>query len=51
MSEYVREQARTNGIELFWAQFRRGYNGVFHKFREKRLDRYVREFSDSYNLR
>lgn len=51
VGEYVREQAHTNGIESFWAQLKRGYQGVFHKFSEKHLDRYVREFAGRHNLR
>ena len=30
VSEYVRDQAHTNGIESFWATLKRGYHGTFH---------------------
>lgn len=49
--EYVREMAHINGIESFWAQLKRGFVGTFHKFSEKHLDRYVREFSGRHNIR
>ena len=28
VSEYVRDQAHTNGMELYWAMLKRGYHGV-----------------------
>ena len=49
--EYVREMAHTNGMESFWAMLKRGYQGTFHKFSEKHLDRYVREFAGRHNIR
>ena len=49
--EYVREMAHTNGMESFWAMLKRGYQGTFHKFSEKHLDRYVVEFSGRHNIR
>lgn len=51
VSEYVREQAHTNGIESFWASLKRGYHGTFHHISEKRLHRYVREFVNRHNAR
>ena len=30
---------------------KRGYQGTFHKFSEKHLDRYVGEFSERHNIR
>ena len=38
-SEYVRGMAHTNGVESFWSMLKRGYNGTFHHFSEKHLDR------------
>ena len=49
--EYVREMAHTNGIESFWAMLKRGYQGTFHYFSEKHLDRYVSEFAGRHNIR
>ena len=43
--------ASTNGIESFWAMLKRGYEGTFHSFSEKHLDRYVREFAGRQNAR
>ena len=51
VSEYVRGQAHTNGIESFWSMLKRGYYGTFHKFSSKHLDRYVQEFAGRHNLR
>ena len=49
--EYVRDMAHTNGMESFWAMLKRGYQGTFHKFSEKHLDRYVAEFAGRHNIR
>ena len=51
VSEYVRDQAHTNGIESFWALMKRGYIGVYHKISPKHLDRYVSEFEHRHNIR
>ena len=37
VGEYVRAQATTNGIESFWAMFKRGQDGVYHHFSVKHL--------------
>ena len=50
-SEYVRDQAHTNGIESFWAVLKRGYHGTFHKISPKHLHRYVNEFATRHNMR
>ena len=44
VGEYVQEQVSTNGLESFWAQLKRGQDGVYHHFSPKHLDRYVSEF-------
>ena len=49
--EYVRGAAHTNGIESFWSMLKRGYQGTFHHFSEKHLDRYVAEFAGRHNVR
>ena len=51
VSEYVRGQAHTNGVESFWALLKRGYHGTFHHLSEKRLNRYLAEFAGRHNLR
>ena len=51
VSEYVRGQAHTNGVESFWSMLKRGYYGTFHKFSPKYLDRYVQEFAGRHNMR
>lgn len=51
VSEYVRGQAHTNGIESFWAMLKRGYHGTYHKWSWKHLDRYVSEFAGRHNSR
>ena len=50
-SEYVRDQAHTNGIESFWAALEGGYHGTYRHMSEKHLQRYVNKFSDHHNLR
>lgn len=51
VSEYVRDQAHTNGMESFWATLKRGYHGTFHKMSPKHLHRYVDEFATRHNMR
>ena len=51
VGEYVRGMAHTNGVEGFWSMLKRGYNGTFHHFSEKHLDRYVGEFAGRHNDR
>ena len=50
-SEYVRGDAHTNGIESFWAGFKRAHKGAFHKLSPKHLDRFVAEFCARQNMR
>ena len=51
VSEYVRGQAHTNGLESFWSMLKRGYHGVYHHMSAKHLDRYVNEFTGRHNAR
>ena len=51
ISEYVRGQAHTNGIESFWAMLKRGYVGTYHRMSPEHLNRYVDEFSGRHNMR
>ena len=51
VSEYVRDQAHTNGIESFWSMLKRGYHGTFHHMSPEHLHRYVNEFAGRHNIR
>ncbi len=51
VSEYVRGQVHTNGMESFWSMLKRGYIGTYHKMSPKHLDRYVTEFQGRHNVR
>ena len=51
VSEYVRNQVHTNGMESFWSILKRGYVGVYHKMSPKHLGRYVTEFEGRHNVR
>ena len=41
----------TNGVESFWAGFKRGHYGTFHRLSPKHLHRYVDEFVWRHNIR
>lgn len=51
IGEYVRDNVHTNGVESFWALFKRGQKGVYHKMSKKHLHRYVVEFTGRHNER
>ena len=51
LSEYVKGDVHTNGIESFWSMLKRAHKGTFHKMSPKHLDRYVQEFAGRHNLR
>ena len=49
--QFVHGQAHTNGMESFWAMLKRGYQGVYHNFSVKHLERYIAEFEGRHNAR
>ena len=51
VSEFVRGQIHTNGIESFWSNLKRAHKGTFHNISPKHLDRYVEEFAGRQNFR
>lgn len=51
VSEYVRDMAPANGMESFWSMLKRGYQGTFHHFSAKHIQRYVNEFVTRQGLR
>ena len=51
LSEYVKGDVHTNGIESLWSMLKRAHKGTFHKLSPKHLDRYVQEFPSRHNLR
>ncbi|MCY4617815.1 MAG: IS1595 family transposase [Chloroflexi bacterium] len=51
IGQYVNDMATTNGIESFWAVFKRGYHGTYHWFSHKHAQRYVKEFAGRQNWR
>ena len=51
VSEYVRGQAHTNGMESFWSVLKRAHKGVYHKFSPKHLHRYVADFAGKHGIR
>ena len=51
LSEYVKGDAHTNGIESLWSMLKRAHKGIYHKMSPKHLDRYVQEFAGRHNIR
>ena len=51
LKEYVRGDCHTNGIESFWALFKRAYHGVYHQMSPKHLQKYVDECAFRLNLK
>ena len=51
LSEYVKDDVHTNGIESLWSMLKRAHTGTFHKLSPKHLDRYLQEFAARHNLR
>lgn len=50
-NEYVRGMAHTNGLESYWAMFKRAIDGTFHHISVKHLARYTMEFEGRHNAR
>ena len=51
LSEYVKGDIHTNGIESLWSMLKRAHMGTFHKISPKHLGRYIQEFAGRHNLR
>ena len=51
LSEYVKGDVHTNGIESLWSMLKRAHKGIYHKMSPKHLNRYVQEFAGRHNLR
>ena len=51
LSQYVKGDVHTNGIESLWSMLKRAHKGTFHKLSAKHLDRYVQEFAGRHNMR
>ena len=51
IGEYVRGTVHTNGVESFWAMFKRGFHGTYHRISVAHLNRYVNEFAGRHNMR
>ena len=51
LSEYVKGDVPTNGIESLWSMLKRAHKGTFHKLSPKHLDRYVQEFAGRHTIR
>ena len=49
--QYVQGRVHTNGVESFWAMFKRGHKGTYHKMSPKHMRRYVDEFAGRHNSR
>ena len=51
LSEYVRGDICTNGVESPWSMLKRAHKGRFPRLSPKHLDAYVQEFSGRRSLR
>jgi hypothetical protein len=51
VTEYVRGEVHTNGIENFWSLLKRGLRGTYVSVEPFHLDRYIQEQIFRYNNR
>lgn len=51
VGKWVNEMAHTNGLESFWAMFKKGFHGTFHHMSRAHLHRYINEFAGRHNIR
>ncbi len=51
LNKYVDGLTHTQGIESFWALFKRGYHGVYHFMSAKHLQKYIDESVFRFNRR
>ena len=51
LSEFVKGDVHTNGIESLWSMLKRAHQGAFHELSPKHLDRYVQEFASPQDVR
>ena len=49
--EYAVGKLHTQGIESFWAIIKRSYKGVYHRYSQQHLARYICEYTARYNGR
>lgn len=47
----INHLAHTNGVESFWALFKRAFHGTYHRISKKHLNRYVGQFAGKHNIR
>ncbi len=47
----INHLAHTNGVESFWAVFKRAFHGTYHRMSVKHLNRYVNQFAGKHNIR
>lgn len=51
VSTTIDHLAHTNGVESFWALFKRAFHGTYHRISKKHLNRYVGQFAGKHNIR
>ena len=51
LSEYVKGDVHTNGIDPLWSMPKLAYRDTFHKLSAEHLDRYAQELASRHNLR